>query len=64
MLKLSACLLIVCAGAIVLWRSSSLGAGELAKHSSLDKPAVKSAVQSLQSAQEGSDMNALKAGIA
>ncbi|MGZ0171356.1 MAG: heme-binding protein [Planctomycetales bacterium] len=57
MWKLSACLLVVSVGAAVLWRASSLGAGELAKHSYLDSNEVKSAVEHLESASESSSMD-------
>ena len=64
MLKMSAILVVVSAAAALLWQVSSLGAGELAKHPELDNSAVKSAVQHLRSAKQGSDMDVVRAEIA
>jgi hypothetical protein len=64
MLKTSAILITISAGAVLLWRASSLGAGELAKHPSLDNVAVESAVKHLRTAQKGSDMESVRSGIA
>lgn len=64
MLKISAVLFAISAGAILLWRLSSLGAGELAKHPSLDSAAVESGVKHLRMAQKGSDKEFISARIA
>ena len=64
MLKMSAILIAISAGAVLMWRVSSLGAGELAKHPTLDNAAVESAVKHLRTAQKGSDMESVRSGIA
>ena len=63
MLKFSAMLVIFCAGAALLWRVSSLGAGEFAKHPGLDSAAVKSAVRSLQTAAEDRDLSNIRTAV-
>lgn len=64
MLKISAVLFAISAGAVLLWRVSSLGAGELAKHSSLDVADVESALTHLRMAKNGSDLQTVKARVA
>ncbi len=64
MLKTLVVLVAISVGAALLWRASSLGAGELATHPSLDRPSVQSAVRHLRTAQRSSDMETLTARIA
>lgn len=64
MLKMSAVLFAISAGAVLLWRVSSLGAGELAKHPSLDSASVDTAATHLRMAQKGSDMKTISTRIA
>lgn len=64
MVKMSAIFVVVSAAAALLWRVSSLGAGELATHPNLDNAAVESAVKHLRSAKRGSDLEVVRAGIA
>jgi hypothetical protein len=64
MFRISAALVAISAGGVLLWRVSSLGAGELATHSSLDRATVVSAISHLRMAQQRSDMKAVSTCIA
>ena len=64
MFRISATLVALSAGAVLLWRVSSLGAGEVATHSSLDRATVVSAISHLRMAQQRLDMETVSACIA